>query len=219
MKANLRRGLVALATTFTCLMSMTSPVSAATLGGAITGGTVILHNSASTVTQTVPLDGTGGTGSGVGCATTGSVELTSTTARVLSLSSIARFKLGTGHYIGEISLLASTSGTLSGVTTTSASFNSSTVTLRADLYTATNTSSTATDCAHGTTRTCRYTGTLHLSGTYSGNEANPAVSDTATMSAPSANISVTPPCTPPFSTYIGGTVTVTSLTLHVTSVT
>ena len=221
MNKNLRRGLVALATTFACLTSMTTPASAVTLGGEITGGTVILHNSASTVTDTVPLGGTGGggTGGGAGCATTGSVELTSTTARVLTLSSIARFTFGTGHFVAVLTLLASTSGTLTGITTTSASFSSSTVTLRADIYAATNTSSTATDCAHGTTRTCRFTGTLHLTGTYNGNEASPQVSHTASISAAPASLTTTPPCNAPFSTYIGGTAAVSGLTLHVTSVT
>ena len=218
MSKNLRRGLVALATTFACVASMASPASAVTLSGAITDGSLTLHNSASTVTETLS-SSTGGSGSGTGCGTTGSVELTSTTARVLAISSIVRFTLGTGHYVAVLTLLASTSGALTGITTTSATISSSTVTLRADLYTATNTSSTATDCAHGTSRTCRYTATLHISGTYNGNEASPAISNTAVVNAPPANLTVTPPCSTPFSTFIGGTASVSGLTLHVTTIT
>jgi hypothetical protein len=215
---NLRRGLAVLATTFVCVASMASPASAATLSGTITDGSLTLHNSTSTVTETLS-SSTGGSGSGTGCGTTGSFELTSTTARVLTISSTVRFKLGTGHHVAVLTLLASTSGTLTGVTTTSANFSSSTVTLRAELYTATNTSSTATDCTHGTTRTCRYTATLHISGTYTGNEASPAISDTAVVNSTPAAITVTPPCAAPFSTYIGGTAAVSGLTIHVTSVT
>ena len=220
MNKNLRRGVVALATAFACLALMASPASASVLTGTITAGTLTLSNQAVTVTDTIPLGGAGGTG----CASSIEVTVTPTgsvtTWQVTAFAIIARFQLGTTFYISERTRTGSTAGTVTAVTATSAALNSAGLNLRSDVYVATNQSATATDCAHGTTRTCRFNNvSLTVQGTYNGDVNAPAVSDTASLSGSGTLGSTTPPCNAPFTTYSGGCLTISNLTGHVTGVT
>lgn len=217
MKTHVRRGAVAIATVVACLMLLATPASATNWvsHSKAVAGAITLHNSTSTTTGSIPLADTGGTGCGGGV----SFDMTPTSVQVAEWSPVVRFTLGTAHYIAVFSFLGSTAGALTNVTTTSADIASSTVTLRIDIYAASNTSSTATDCAHGTTRLCRYSVTLHLGGTYEGNAAIPQVSDYKNLGSPAANLTVTPPCSVPLTTFIGGTAALTGARFHVCSVT
>ena len=215
MNTTLRRSLVTVATTLACLALMASPASAATVTGLVTGGTVTLVSSTGTVTDTFSIGNPVG---GTGCAKDITLDVTTSTAQLTGLSSVSRFALSTTYYIMETLLTGSTPGTLTNVTSTSATVTSATVTYQVNIYSASNQSSTATDCAHGTTRTCRATMTLSFSGSISGDVSSPAVSDTASLSAPPATMTMTPPCSAPFTTYVGGTASVSGMTLHITSV-
>lgn len=217
MNKNIRRGTVALSTVAAVLMLMASPASAATVHWRITGGTVTLHSTTS-VTDEIPFNTTCTPTAGTG----GLADVTTTTVQVTSFTTVGRFLLGTNYYVAELTFVSSTPGTLSGVTTTGATISSSTVTLRADVYLATTQSSTTPcDIAHGTTRSCRFNNVgLHFNGTYTGNVAAPAVSDTVVLnSGASTPLSTAPPCVAPFSTYIGGVATVSNLTIHICNVT
>lgn len=218
MYTRFRRGVVALTTVMACLVIMATPAAAAevTLHWKPVKGKLTLHNSTSTATDDI--DFSDGTGTGCGGGGIADINSAVTTINDSSVTSVNRFQLGTSHYIAEITRLASTSSTLSNITTTSADFSSGTLTLRMDVYVATNTSSTATDCAHGTTRLCRLTLTLHLSGEYEGDVADPKLSDKKTGQAPAASLTVTPPCGSPMSTYIGGTASASEMEYHFCSV-
>ena len=221
MKKNLWRGVVALATAIACLGLAGSPTSAVTLVGEITAGTVTLINSTGTATDTIPLT-TGGT-LGTGCASNlkafvNNTTTSTTTWQVTEFNTIGRFKLGTTWYIAELTKTGSASGTVTTVTTTTATLNSATLALSANIYTATDQSDTATTCAHGTTRTCRFANvSLSLQGTYSGNLHTPAVSDGVSLTSTGTLGTTTPPCNAPYTTYNGGTVTVTGMTAQVTA--
>ena len=223
MNTNHRRTLVALATAFACLVLWASPASAATLTGTITAGTLTLISTTGTTTDTLPL------GTGVICTNQGEVTTTGTTTSVTSwqvtvFSYVFRFKLGTTWYVVDVARTTSTTlntpGTVTGVTTTSASLNGSNLNLRADIYIATNQSDTDTDCTHGTTRSCRFASAVFtVQGTYFGNAHTPAVLDSATLSGSGTLGSTSPPCNAPWTTYSTGTATVTGLTTSVTAVT
>ena len=222
---HLLRGVVALASAFACLVVMAGPASAAaTLTGTVTAGTVTLINSTGTATDTIPL-GTGATGTGcssdVVVFTTGTTTITGWEISTFVIR--GRFKLSTTWYVAELDKTTSTTlntpGSVTSITTTSATLNSSLLNLSANIFVATDQTDTGTSCAHGTTRTCRFANVgLSVQGAYSGNINSPAVSDTATVSATGTLGTTTPPCSAPFTTYNGGTVTVTGLTAHVTGV-
>ena len=223
MNKNIRRSVVALATAFACLALMGSPASAYDITGEITGGTVTLINSTGTSTDTIPL-ATGGGTLGTNCVSNIQSQLTGSTTSVTSwgisvLQTVGRFKLGTTWYVAELTRTASTTGTISSITTTTAALNTATLTLAANIYTATNQSDTSTDCSHGTTRTCRFANVLlGIQGIYLGNIHLSQVSHTVTLTATGTLGTTTPPCNAPFTTYNGGTVTVTGLTFHITAV-
>ena len=219
MNKNLRRGVVALATAFACLTLLGSPVSAATITADITAGTVTLINSTSTATDTIPL-GPGVTTLGTDCANTIVVTTTATTTsvtnwQITTFSTVSRFKLNTTWYVADLQRTGGASGTVTGVTTTAANLNSSTLTLAANIYVATDTTETGTSCAHGTTRTCRFASvSISLQGTYSGDIHNPATSHTASVSGTGTLGTTSPPCNAPFTTYTGGTVAIAGLVAH-----
>ena len=219
MTKNLRRGVVALATVLGCLALLGSPASAAVIAADITAGTVTLINSTGTATDTVPL-GPGVTTLGTNCVNSIEVVTTETTTSVshwdiTSFTIVSRFILNNVHYIVESTRTGSGSGTVSNVTTTSATLNQATLTLAVNIYPATNGSSTETDCIHGTTRTCRFANvSLSLQGIYSGNLHFPVTSDTASLAGSGTLGATSPPCVAPFTTYNNGTVTVTGLVAH-----
>ena len=223
MSRNHRRGLVAL-TTVACLAIMASPASAETLTGTVTAGTLTLINTTGTLTDTVPLGSTGTLGTGcansVVAATNYSTTTGVTTWQITTFATVSRFKLSTTWYIADLTRTASTAGTVTSVTSTSATLNASTLTLRFDVFSATDQTNTGTSCAHGTTRTCRFSSVnLSLQGTYSGFISLPGISDTDSLSSTGTLGTTSPPCSAPFTSYSGGTAIVTGLVTHVTGVT
>ena len=219
MNKNLRRGVVALTTTFACLAMLASPASAATLTADITGGTVTLINSGGTVTDTIPL-GPGVTALGTDCANNVTVVVnntatSTTTWQITAYATISRFQLGTTWYIADLQRTASTAGTVTAVTTTTATLNAATLSLDARIYNTTFQSATDTACTKSTIK-CRFANVaLSLQGAYAGNIHTPAASHTATLNGSGTLGTTTPPCTTPFTTYNGGTVTVANLVAHV----
>ena len=220
MNKHLRRGAVALAIVLACVAGQVAPAAAWTVqDGTITGGTVTLINSTGTATDTIPLGGTGATGTG--CASSIGSHIIISDWSISKYSTISRFKLNTTWYVVDSTKTGTgTAGTVTSVTTTSATLNSSGLTLAASIYTATDQSDTGTSCAHGTTRTCRFANVaLSIQGTYSGDWNSPAASNTASLTGTGTLGTTTPPCNAPFTTYNAGTITITGLTAHVTSVT
>ena len=222
MNKTLWRGAVAMVTAFACLALLASPASASVLTGVITAGTITLVGSTGTYSDTIPL--VTGSGTGTGCAATIQVTATPTGTvaqwQITVYSITDRFKLGSVWFVTETTRTTSTAGTVTAVTTTTATLNTAGLTLRSDIYTATDQSDTATTCAHGTTRTCRY-GTVNLGvqGTYVGNVNSPATSDGVNLTEAGTMGTTSPPCSAPFTAYNTGTVTVTGLVGHVTLVT
>ena len=222
MHRNLRRGVVALATTFACLALLADVASAATLTVDIAGGTITFINTTATSTDEIPL-GPGVTTLGTDCASSIVVTTTATTTSVTAwnittFGVVFRFKWATTWYIADMTRTSSTSGTVTAVTTTSATLNSSTLTLAINFYTATDQTDTGTSCSHGTTRKSRFASvSLSLQGTYSGSTGNihtPTTSDEGCMSGAGTLGTVTPPSTAPFTTYNAGTLTITDLAVH-----
>lgn len=208
MKTKLRRSVAALATAVACLALMATPAAATTHTATTTGGNLTFFTSFGTTglfDLNPPLAGSGGTDCGSTLAIdedgTGAVDVTQYT-------SASRFTLGGSHFIVVMTRQGSTAGTYSGGTISSA-----TLSLRVDIFFATNTSSTATDCAHGTTRSCRYTLTLHLTGTYTGWTA----SSTLQLAGSSGTVVSSPPCVAPFTTFSGGTAVITAWDIHLTT--
>ena len=221
MNRNLRRGVVAVAAAiFVSLALLATPVSAATITSDFTAGTVTLINSTGTATDTIPV-GPGVTTLGTGCANSIQITTTETTTsvthwQVTAWTVVVRFKLNTTWYILEETRTGSTAGTVTAVTTTSATLNASTLTMSMNFYTATIQSDTDTSCIHGTTRTCRFANvSINFQGTYSGDLHNPATSHTASLNGTGTLGTSTPPCNAPFTTYNGGTIAITGLVAHV----
>ena len=231
MNKNLRRGVAVLATAFACLALMGSPASAATITADITAGTVTLINSTMTATDQIPL-GPGVTELGTNCVngiTVNTTEtLTGTTVtsvthwQITGFTIVSRFKLSATWYVAELTRTGGNQGTVTGIvvptttTTGSATLNASTLTLAANIYTATNQSDAATTCEHGTTRTCRFASVaLSVQGTYSGDIHSPLMSHTASLTGSGTLGTTTPPCNAPFTTYNAGTVTIAGLVAHV----
>ena len=220
MNRNLRRGVVAVAVaTFVSLALLANPASAAVITADITAGTVTLINSGVTATDQIPV-GPGVTTLGTDCAITVVITTVATTTsvthwQITTWAVVARFKVNTTWYIVDESRTSGASGTVTGVTTTAANLNSSTLTLSTNIYVATDQTDTGTSCAHGTTRTCRFASvSLSLQGTYSGDIHNPATSHTASLSGTGTLGTTSPPCSAPFTTYNGGTIAIAGLVLH-----
>ena len=221
MNRNLRRGVVAVAAAvFVSLALLANPASAATINFDVTAGTVTLINSTGTATDTIQV-GPGVTTLGTDCVNLSTIATTETTTSVThwqisGWAVVVRVKLNTTWYILEETRTGGAAGTVTAVTTTSATLNSSTVGMAMNFYTATDQTETGTSCAHGTTRTCRFANVnLTLQGTYSGDIHNPAASDTASLSGTGTLGIATPPCVAPFTTYNGGTIALSGLVLHI----
>lgn len=220
MNKSLRRSVVALATAFACLMVLSTPAGAVVVNAtaAITSGNVRLQNGTSILD--IPLSGTTGTGCGTTLAISFDINSTGTTGTVAvtALTSTGRFTVGTSHYVAVLSLVSTvTAGTITGSSgTTGTAMTGLVLRIGALLYNASNTSSTATDCGLGT-QVCRYNNvTATFSGTYSGNIHDTVLaSDTAALTSTASGALQGVPCNPPFSTYTGGTATVTAMGIHI----
>ena len=221
MNTALRRGVVALATTLACLALQATPASASLLGLNITAGTMTLIASTGTgtVTDAIPFIPSTGTGCGDGMGVTATPTASVNAWAFTSFGYVGRFKVGTTWYVAHLARTGGTSGTVTSVTTTGATLNSAGLTLRLDIYVATNQSATSTDCSFGATRFCRFANVnVSLQGTYSGNINSPAVSDDFSLTGSGTLGTTSPPCSTPFTTYNAGTVTFTGLTANVVSV-
>ena len=222
MNKNIRRGMVALATAFVCVVALASPASATTATGEVTGGTITLINSTGTVTDTITLGG--GTSGGTGCsssitAVTNTTTTSTTTWQITGFATVGRFKLGTTWYVAALTRTNSTAGTVTSVTTTTATLNSATLNLNAVISNTTFQADTDTSCTTSGAK-CRFSSVaISLQGTYSGNIDGIAISDTIHVTGTGTLGTTTPPCTTPFTTYNAGTVTGASITAHVVSVT
>lgn len=205
MNTKLRRSVAAIATAFACLALMASPASAITHTTTITGGNLVL-TATNTLVLTFPFAGTAGTG----CGSTLVLDEGATgDADIASYTSTGRFTFGGLGFVYVLTRTASTPGTVSG-----GGVSSSTLALQIDIFSAAN-ANPATDCATSTAR-CRMRTTLYFAGTLSGW----GVSDTASLSYPTAGLVVAsppPPCVVPFSSWGGGAVTGGPLDLHITS--
>ena len=220
MNRNIRRGVVALAAVFAHLAILASPVSAAVVSFDVTAGTVTFINSTGTATDSFPL-GPGVSTLGTACSVSTQITTTASTTsvtnwQVTSWSVIDRIELNNVWYIQDQQRTGSTTGTITGITTTGATLNASTINLAINLYTATDQSDTSTNCTHGLTRICRFANFGYsLQGTYSGNIHTPATSDTATLNGSGGMGTTSPPCFTPFTVYNGGSVTVAGMVIHV----
>lgn len=195
MKLNFKRGAVAMAAVLACLLTFQSPASATVYDATISDGTVTLSKTGATpaVISLAP--------SGAGCpAGTLQADITTTTANVTAISSQGFFTLGTGSFVSVITRTNSTTGAISGTSVTGVG-----VSVSATIYTA------GANCTTGT-RVCGFTANLVFAGTITGVSS----SNTGTLSAPAANLTVSGSCLPPFVTYLGGQVTVTDLDFHLT---
>jgi len=210
MHKNLRRSVVALATAFASLAILTGPASATTAvhPTTITGGTLTAVSSGtfpSTYTRT--LGGTAGTG----CTTTSSatVDDAAQTIDVTAFSNIAHFILNGNHYVSTITRTGSSSGTYSG-----GSFTSVTIQLNIVIRAAANNSSTDLGCATTggvlcTLRLASTTSPLAFSGTYTGTPSSAGSATFASSAGPAAISLGIGTCQVPFSTFNGGTATIT----------
>lgn len=224
MRKDIGRGVVALAITIASLGVLATPASAAVLTGDITGGSVLLTNSSGTLSDMIPVaDGVGDLGAS--CVsnvqiTTGGGATSITTWNITAWAVVQRFKWGATWYVLVETRTGGQSGAVTGVTATTADLDApagSNLFLSFDLYTATDQSNTATSCAHGTTRACRFPNvSLLVSGVYNGDIHTPAASHTAVLDGTGALGSTVPPCSTPFSTYSAGTIDISGLTVHLT---
>ena len=217
MNRNIRRGVVALAAVLAHLAILAGPASAGTVTGPVTGGSMILTNSTGTITDVIPVGGATG---GTDCSSSAQVNLNGTatsvtTWQITGYTTVFRFGFYLAWYVAVETWVSSTPGTVTGITGTSATLNSAGLTLRLDIYLATDQSDSGTSCAHGTTRRCRFGNVnLTVAGTYQGNIHNPATSDTITFAGAGTLGTTTPPCVAPFTTYTNGTVAFTNVTIH-----
>ena len=216
MSKTIWRGVVALATVLASLGVLASPASAAVLNGAVTGGTVTLINAAVTVTDDIPVPAT--VELGAGCVNGVTITTVGGTTSVTNWSItgwalVYRFKLGGVWYIMEETRTGGTQGTVTGNT-----LNVATLNLAFNIYVATNQADDATDCTHGTTRTCRFAGvTIPLQGVYAVDIHTPVTSDTATLNGTGNLGATTPPCNVPFTAYSNGMITFTNVVVHIVS--
>lgn len=219
MNKKLRRSVAALATAFACLALLSSPAGAVVtdVTATISTGNVRLQNGTSILD--IALGGGGGTGCSTNIDAQFDVAATSNgTVKVTDLTSIGRFQAGTTYYVAEMNdvIAGQVTGAINGTTNAISGVG---VRITATIFTATNQSATATDCAHGTTVTCRYSNVnLTFSGSYTGNIHSIATTDSAALTSAASTTLVGLPCSPPFSTYTGGTATATSLGMDITSI-
>ena len=217
MSKTIWRGVVALAAAFASLGVLATPASAAVLTGGVTGGTVTLSNPTVTINDIIAVPTT--VVLGTDCVNNVTISTVGGTTSVTSWDItvwqlIYRFKLGGVWYIMEETRTGSTSGTV-----TMNNLNAMTLNLTLTIYTATNQADTATDCARGTTRKCRFTNVaIQLQGVYATNIHTPVASDTATLNGSGNLGAATPPCTAPFTTYVNGMVTFTNVVVHIAAV-
>lgn len=222
----LRRSVVALTTALACLMMMGTPASATVVtfranfdSGTGAQGNLRLQNGTSILDVAIGGTPTGGTGCGNHVDVSLDIDSTGTTgtAQVLGLESTSRFLVGTTHYISVMSWVSTpTAGTITGSSTTGASVTGLGLRLKEEIYTTTNTSSTATDCARTTTLICRYNNVnLTFSGTWNNNIHDIQVSHGGSVSSNASTTLAPFPCNPPFSTYAGGTATFSNVPIHV----
>lgn len=219
MTRNLRRSAVALLTVLACLTIMSTPASGVVVNAtaAIASGNIRLQNGTSILD--IPLGGGGGTGCGSTVGLDFDVDSTGTTGTLgfSSLSYTSRISYYTTTLILVLTYTSTpASGSITGSSTTGAAIISPQVRFKFEFFYPTNTSTTATDCAHGTTFICRYSNvTVMLSGTYNNDIHSIGSSDTISLTSGASSTLVALPCGPPFSTWGGGTLTFTSLGLHV----
>ena len=221
MHKNLRRGVVAMATTLVCLIMVAQPASASVVTGAVTAGTLTLINATGTATDTLAFGGTG-TG-GTDCANSASVTLTPTGAvtswSITALSIVGRAKVNATWYVVTYLRDGDTYGNVgvTGGTTTTSTLLQVVMDFEINVYIATDQTETGTSCSHGTTRTCRFaTASATISGVYTGDINSPTTGHTITLSSSAGTMgSTTPPCNAPFTTYNNGTLSITGLTIPV----
>lgn len=189
--------------------------TATTVTAVVDSGGFTFINSTGTVTDFFPSHSAGS-----GCTSDVTLDFNYPAVQITTFSSNSRFQFTptSTWYVLEKAYVSSTAGTLTGISTTSATINSNVVTFRLDVYVATDQTATG-GCAHGTTRTCRWSNvTMSFLGTYTGNFTSPLTTDTASLSGSGTLGTTTPPCNSPFTTYNGGTITANSLSLDVTAV-
>lgn len=214
-KKNILRSGAALATALACLALMANPASATVHDAAIRSGEIAFFNTSGTpdFMPTLPLAGTGGTGCGPTLQVTANASTTGT-VDVTTYTSIGRFTLGTTAYVADITRQSSTAGTYNDTTGQASSVQ---LTVRMDIYAATN-QGTATDCAHGTTRACRFSNiALTLSGFYGGSLATPAVGLTAVLTGSGTLGASSPPCNAPFTGVTNGTASISCFAFTLTT--
>lgn len=215
----LYRSVAALVITFTCLILMSAPAGAVTTSvtASIPSGNFRLQNGTSILD--VPLSGSTGTGCTVNLDAVFDMAATSNGTMIITdVLIIIRFTVGTMHYILVMTDVpaGAVSGNVNGTTNAITGVG---VRLTSNIYPASNPSSTATDCNLSTPLRCRFSNiSVTFSGTYTGNLHSITTSHTMAMASNASTTLVGLPCNPPFSIYTGGTLTFTSLNLHITSI-
>jgi hypothetical protein len=206
MKTSLKRLLAAGTAVVLCVAMIQSPAMATAYVSHITAGTMDLHNTASTVTS-IPL---GTTGTGCPPGTVG-LDITTTTASLTSLSHTEAFSLGTGNFIATYTLSTVNTPATIDSTTTPHTFDSSTTSIRRVIRT------NLGNCVQGTTVVCTLSATIHWEGTItSTSDSQTGTSNgSGSTGGGAALLTITPPCSPPFTTFIGGDVSVNNVAFHV----
>lgn len=213
MHTTLRRSVVALATTLACLAVLATPASATTHNVTITGGTLFAINATGTSTSTTDLSAT----PGAGCTSTIVADVVpdgtgnAGTVNVTGFSNIGHFTLGTNHYVSTMSRVSSSAGTWG--TSATGTISSLSVQVSTQIRAAATNNSTNVDCATTGTVLCTLRMTLHLAGTYANGPLSTTGAtfnlSTTTSAAITLGIGT---CQVPFSTFNGGTVTITNMT-------
>lgn len=208
MNSTLKRSVVALATTFACLLMLSSPASAnPTHTADITGGKVTLKK-APLSDLVISLGGTGA------MCPTGTLTLTANphpNAEVTALNKTGTFVVGSTTYVSVITRTGSDVGTAG-----SGSVSSVGVDVQAKIYTL----AAGTSCTPGTLRcTINTNANLEFAGTHTDADSDnePELNDTADLDANPVGITATFPCFPPFSSYTGGTAEVNNMAVTLTS--
>lgn len=210
MDRNLRRSLVALATTLASLALVATPAAATAHTITITGGTLTLHSWTSTLTRAL------GGGAGAGCSSNLVADVVpdgtgqAGTIDVTAFASTEHLVYSSNHYVTTMTRLSSSPGTWG--TPATGAVGSLNLQIGIQLRAAANNSSTNLDCATTGTVLCTLRMTFHLAGSY----ANGPLSTTgATLDLSAGFATVTMAigsCQVPFSLFNGGWASVSGLT-------
>lgn len=218
MITKLRRATVALTAVCSCLVLVSPPAGAVVVNTTadVTSGNMRLQNGTNTLD--LALGGGAGTNCSNAIAFDFDVDSTGTTGTIAITGGWRKTRVIVNgvHYIVDETFISNPAiGSITGSSTTGAAISGLQERRRIEIYKAANGSSTATDCVVSTL-ICRF-GNVNLtfSGTYNGDIHSIGASDTMSLASGASTTLIGLPCSPPFSTYTGGTATITSMSTHI----